>query len=260
VPQRNARKPIGAGGVAQEDEVAVETRPHCRFVDLERAVQHLLVDAAAEHQVAEVLVPVGPSRAVVVEHARHLVGARCQGDVVQAQVAVEQDPVARRRRARRVLVALQDAADGAQQPGVRNHARQRGPESLARLRPRQPVGQPAGHIPRPRAGVLLGEDAAERAADPPRQCPVGLRPAVERPRIIDTGNELAELPTRLVRVQHARRSERAARGQQVEDAALHGEPPRPGRVHGEPRHAVAGQRDGPAILARLDPHGPRIDR
>ena len=113
--------------------------------------------------------------------------------------------------------------------------------------------QPVGDVAWPEAGMLLGKDTAEAAANPARQRPVGPRPVVEASGVADAGDELADLPAcRLVGVHHARCLERAARGQQIQDPALDGEPQHPGRVHREPRHAATGQRDGPAVVTRLD--------
>ena len=196
--------------------------------------------------------PVGPGGAVIVEHARDLVRIRDECYVVQAEVAVEQHAVAHRRCFLLVLVALQDALDGPQEPRVRHHARQLVPQLRARLGPGQPAWQPPGHVLGPDAAMLLGEDAADRPPDPPRQRLVGLHVAVEPPWVEQPGDELAQLPSRLVHMQHPWRLEGAPRRQQVQHPALHGEAPGPGLVHREPRHAVAGQRDGPAILAFHD--------
>ena len=83
----------GASGVAQAS--AVESHAQRRLVCLQRGIQHRLSRAVVEQQVAKVLVPVGPGRAVVVEAARNLVRASQDRDVVQAEVTMGQQVAGR---------------------------------------------------------------------------------------------------------------------------------------------------------------------
>jgi hypothetical protein len=84
--------PDGAGGVVEQGPLAAQPAPRRSLVGLKRRVESH-IRSGVEDQIAEVVMPVRPGRAVIVENPGQRVRRRIGRHVVQTQITVHESEV-----------------------------------------------------------------------------------------------------------------------------------------------------------------------
>src|SRR5215813_7163780 len=177
-----------ARGIVEPDTIATDLSTRGGLINLKGGIQHVFAIHVKE-QIPEIMVPVRPGSAVVIENTVDRIGCQIERQIVQSDITVNQstilhaDPYS--------IVTLDDLLHDTDQSVVIHHLGKSLAHPMTRLWPSDTLRKPASHVYFGNFCVLLGEDCADGTADPLRQPRIRLAAMKETPRIASARNHLA---------------------------------------------------------------------
>ena len=91
-PLPECQKPNRASSIEKLDTAAIELNAEITLIHLQRAIKQVIT-LTVEYEVAEVVMSIYPGSAIVIEHALNVACTWFDGNVVQAEIAMDAENI-----------------------------------------------------------------------------------------------------------------------------------------------------------------------
>lgn len=196
------------------------------------------------------MVAIRPARISVIENAAHVGGLGIDSDVVKSEIAVNKNMIIRCDG--HAVVCVKSIVDLRQKAWIINCPRQAFPDPVAGFRPCRSYREPGCDVFARDERMLFGEDQSNCPADATRQRPVRRGKSGHTLWVASARDDGTHVPPLIGFEEDPGDLERAALGQEAQDASLDLQTLTASLVCREPCQALVWQPYQPTILAGLD--------